>query len=327
MSPAEAQHEAFHACLFGRAGAGRLSLDALAGAAPGEDSLLWVDLLDPGTDLLDAVWRALRLPAPARAFLEGGTNPALEREAGFFWVRVVAVDGEADPAVGGNMLALVAGPNLVVSIRRGALAFIEALRQRDGDAPDLGALCAESFVAALLDGQLSTYFREVTRFEAAIERLEVGVLEDHSQNCLGELRRLRRWASRLRRMLAPHRDVFGALSRPDFRAPGTEAERHFAALDTRFERAMDLVENARELVIGSFDLFSSQTALQTHRSMRLLTFVTVITGLLATVAGVFGMNFQAGVLESADAGFWGVVAGMALFAGGAIALGRWRRWI
>src|SRR5690606_16499241 len=150
-------------------------------------------------------------------------------------------------------------------------------------------LSAESFTAALLHWHLSTYFDAVADFERDIERMEVGILSERQLDCLAQLRELRKGASRLRRMLAPHRVVFDGMSRPDFRPQvDEEADRHFDRLDTHFERAMDVVENARDLVMGSFDLFSSQTALQTNKSMGILTFATVVLGLLAMVAGMLG---------------------------------------
>ncbi|MGE8280886.1 MAG: CorA family divalent cation transporter, partial [Stenotrophomonas sp.] len=105
-----------------------------------------------------------------------------------------------------------------------------------------------------------------------------------------------------------------------------QAERHFVALDTRFERAMDMIENARELVIGSFELFSGQVALRTDGTMRVLTFVTVVAGVLATFVGALGMNFQAGVFESKDVGFWSVVGGLLLFSAAVTVFARRRRW-
>jgi len=110
--------------------------------------------------------------------------------------------------------------------------------------------------------------------------------------------------------------LFGALSRPDFRpSESREAERQFFALDTRFERAMDMIENARALVIGSFELFSGQVALRTNGSMRVLTFVNVIAGVLATFVGALGMNFEASLFQPRDAGFWLIVGGLLLFSG------------
>ncbi len=314
--------------LFGHASGGRdLDCDDLPGLRLDDHMLLWVDLLQPDAALLDAIWSSLGLPDAARTLPDdGGTTPWVRKYDGFFAVRAIAVDNGCAP-LNGHVFTLLAGRNVVVSIHRQALPFIDEMHGRNAGQADVGVLCAQSFVAAVLDGHLSTYFEAAADFEMAVERLEVDILADRRRDCLPELRRLRRHASRMRRMLSPHRAVFGVLSRPDFSpAEDRAAERHFDALDTRFERAMDIVENARELVIGSFDLFSSQTALKTNDAMRILTFATVVTGVLAVIAGALGMNFNAGLFQTRAAGFWAAVGGMGLLAGGAIAYGRWRRW-
>ena len=90
---------------------------------------------------------------------------------------------------------------------------------------------------------------------------------------------------------------------------------------------MDAVENARDLVVGTFELYSSRSAERTNDTMRVLTFVTVLLGTLALVAGVLGMNFQAPFFETGGRGFWTAVGAMAAAAVAALALARWRRWI
>jgi magnesium transporter len=316
----------FFARLFGVDTPRDLRLEELD-VEPGEQSLLWVDLDDPPDALVSQVWERCGFPEDARRFLDDGTMPEAGQDGDYFWVRCVVLDqdaGREDAA--GSVLVCVAGRNRVLSVRRRDIPFLEELRQADRRIA-LGQLSAESFVATLLDRQLATYFDAVSDYEMAVERLEVDLLGGNERSCLPELQRLRRWASRLRRMLAPHRNVFGVMARPDFRPDqDRSADRHFVALDTRFERAMDMVENARELVIGSFDLFSNQTALRTNDFMRVLTFVTVITGVLATVVGALGMNFDAGIFKTRDLGFWLAIAGLVLLGVVSLALGKRRRW-
>jgi magnesium transporter len=228
------------------------------------------------------------------------------------------------------VLDLYAGGNVVLTSHALPLAFLEELRGGDdegrGGRAELGRLSAESFTATVLDAHLSTYFDAVSAFEMAVERLEMEIFDDRRQECLGELRELRRAASRLRRMLTPHRAVFAALSRPDFRPDGGKlADRHFQALDLRFERAMDMVENCRDLVMGSFDLFSNQTALRMNRTMYVLTFATVVLGLMAVVVGAFGMNFETRVFD-VDHGFGLTVGALSLLGLGALLFARLRRW-
>ena len=325
---ARENEEGFRARLFDAAGADDvLKLSDLPAIGADDRTLAWIDLTGPARRHLDEVLRVIGFEG-ARPW-EEGTNPALGKQGRMFWLRVVVVSSDsAQEDVRGTPLTLIATRNVVVSMHDVPLPFLDELRAREGDGSMVGVLRAESFVASLLDWQLSTYFHAIADYEVAVERLEVRILDERGGGSLAELRRLRRWASRLRRMLAPHRGVFSALARPDFQ-PEAEAEagRHFEVLDSHFERAMDMVENARELVLGSFALFSSQTALQTNDSMRVLTFVTVITGILATFVGALGMNFDASFFGTRDAGFWIASGGLCAIAISALALARWRKWI
>lgn len=299
----------------------------------GERQLLWVDVEDEDAEVADAVVqrlvRRLRLGPAAPALLRQlDGRPRLHNVGDWFLVQVTAVEHGGALQFTGRTLVIVCMHNVVLTLHRGPLAFLDQLREREHAETRLGSLSAESFTASLLDWQIESYLHAVTDFEAAVDRLEVGILASEVQReSLPQLAKLRRGASRLRRMLAPHRHVFGALARPDFRPDADEAEdRQFRALEQRFERAMDAVENARELVVGSFELFTTRTAERTNNTMRVLTFVTVLLGSLAVAAGVLGMNFNAPFFQSGGFGFWMAIGGMALTVALAVAFARWRRW-
>ena len=327
----EPDRSSVRATLFDADQGDRLVKDLTAVPADGLSArqLLWIDLQSPAESELRSVASALSLPhASIGGALDGGTNPVLHDCGDYFWLRAVAVDDEPGTDFQGSVLVLIAAKNIVVSIHEQPIEFIEQLRNRDSRRSDIGALGAASFTASLLDWHLSTYFQAVSRFEMEVERLEVDILSETPRECLGELRALRKAASRLRRMLAPHRTVFAGLARPDFRP--TEEERtdsHFLALEQNYERAMDMVENARDLVVGSFELFSSQTALVTNESMRTLTFATVVIGMLAVIAGILGMNFETPFFKAGTVGFAVAAGAMLLLAAAAILIGRKRDWL
>ncbi|MFA6987177.1 MAG: CorA family divalent cation transporter, partial [Arenimonas sp.] len=106
-----------------------------------------------------------------------------------------------------------------------------------------------------------------------------------------------------------------------------EAKPHFEALNLRYERVEDELDNARNLVIGSFELLSARAAQKTNETMRALTFVTVLMGSLALIAGVMGMNFELGFFRSGLSGFLIVTGSMVVFSAAAIWLARKRSWI
>lgn len=303
-------------------------LDEVLALSPTQQQLLWIDLRDPDETVLQTVARQFSLPDAAIAgYLGTETNPALENCGPCFWLRVVAVAEGPSDEYSGTVLTIIAGANMVLTLHRTPVAFLETFKEGKTCRGGMGALGSGSFVAALLDWHLGTYFEAVSRFESAVERLEVDILSTNPRDCVPELRTLRKGASRLRRMLAPHRVVFTALPRPDFRPEEDEqTDRHFRALDTHYERAMDMVENARDLVVGSFELFSSQTALVANETMKILTFVTVVIGVLAVIGGILGMNFEAPFFKTGVLGFTVAVVMMLVLAATSILLGRRRRW-
>jgi Mg2+ and Co2+ transporter CorA len=299
----------------------------------GKRQLLWIDLQDneagDAAPILERLVERLGLEQGRDALDSLDGHPRLLNFGQWFLVEVSAVECGHHLAFGGRGLAIVCGDDFVLSLHRGPLEILDQLYAREHGETRIGTLSAESFTASLLDWQVESYLHAVSSLEEAADRLEVSILGSKGYaDCLPELAHLRRGASRLRRMLAPHRHVFGALARPDFR-PDDEggAEKQFVALEQRFERAMDAVEVARELVVGSFEVFTTRSAQRTNDTMRVLTFVTVLLGTLAVVAGVLGMNFNAPLFDSGASGFWATLAVMGAFAIGATLLARLKKWM
>lgn len=309
---------------------GRVTVDGLDGLSPdiGDDALVWAEATGAGPDAVDEVARRLSLSAPlAQRLRDDSGCPWVDSDGDQYAACAMAAEHLGELEFRGVPLLIAAGRNFVVTLHPRRLAFLEVLREREGRRSRVGVLSADSFVASLLGWHLDTYFAAASDFERSVERLEEAVLRDHTRESVEELRHLRRGASRLRRMLAPHRALFTAMARPDFRPDADPASAaHFRHLGEQFERAMDVIENARELMLGSFELFSNQVALQTNATMRVLTFITVIIGAQTVIAGVLGMNFDAPFFKTQGLGFWTAVGGMTVVAAVAAWLGSRRGW-
>ena len=336
MSASDAKRTArMQATLFDAEGNDRgIDPCAISPSRLGERQLLWVDVEDDddhgAMPLLEQLADSLGLGDAALPMFRDLNGAARLQNVGeWFLAEAVAVERGGQLRFDGRALAIVCGDNFVVSVHRGPLEMIEQLRERERAETRIGSLSAESFAASLLDWVVESYLHAVSDFEAAVDRFEVALLSRKvHRECLPELAELRRGASRLRRMLAPHRQLFGALARPDFR-PSDDgvADKQFRALEQRFERAMDAVENTRDLVVGSFELYTTRSAERTNDTIRALTFVTVLLGSLAVVAGALGMNFKTPFFDTGDRGFWTAIVAMACIALVASAIARWRRWI
>lgn len=306
-----------------------LALEELQPARLSQRTLAWVDLAtDDGADVERALSQ-LQAPGFQVEAMMDLRAPSLFSQDEWFAARAIAPRVDEDGAMcHGEPWLLVVGPNIVVTVHRARLPFLDELYANDDPLSRVGMLDADSFAAALLDRMLTTYFDAIDRFEKHLDALEVRILEPRVRSgYLAELRRLRRAVSMLRRLLSAQRNLFDALTRPDFRPEQDEAvAKRFRAVSLRYERVVDGVENARDLVVGSFELLATRLSQRTNESMRALTFFTVLLGTLAVVAGVLGMNFKAELFESGATGFWSVVGAMVVAVLAALWAARRKGW-
>jgi len=151
--------------------------------------------------------------------------------------------------------------------------------------------------------------------------------ELETEDFLKEMVRMRRDVSKLRRWLTPHREIFYSLSRADFhQIAESDSVEQYKTLNQHFENAIVAVENSRDSVLSVFELYATKSAQMTNTFVQRLTFLTLLTGSLAVIAGILGMNFKAEIFD-AENGFWLTVAGLVAVGAGLTAFARFKRWI
>ncbi|MDQ2941809.1 MAG: magnesium transporter CorA family protein [Chloroflexota bacterium] len=294
-----------------------------------DHQLLWADVMGDDERELRRTAELFSLEEQSLSnLLKPIGRPRLSVLSDYFEVNVVALGGDDRPVP----LDLFAGANWVVTVHRDEITFLGDFRDQLAGDTELGRIEAPSFLAGLLDWQIGTYFESVDDLERSVDVLDERALsrsQDYDERfaVVTDLVRLRHRIGKLRRMLTPHRAVFAALARPDFEVIATsDSAAHFRAIADRLERAIDAVENARDLLIGSFDLYMTQTAQRTNDVMRILTIVNVVLLPAVVLAGIMGMNFNVGFFENANL-FWVVLAVMVAIAAASLALARWRHWL
>jgi len=176
---------------------------------------------------------------------------------------------------------------------------------------------------------LVSYFTALENLEKNVDKLDDLILtKDLSDSeFLNEMLELRHQVSKLRRLFLPHRDVFYALSRPDFfSSVESDSAAELQKLNERFNHAVGAIESSRDMVLSLFDLYTTRSAHRINRTIKTLTFVTIISSGLSVIAGIFGMNFEVEFFKSPE-GFWITILGMAILAGGVAMAARIKNWI
>jgi Mg2+ and Co2+ transporter CorA len=303
-------------------------VDLTDGAKPRIDKnrLLWIDLDDRDVaDLATAAWAVGLEREGLRRLSREDRRARLLRLPERVVLTLGAVDAEDDEARR-RELDIVVGPNHVITVHDGPLAAIDGFRAEIDHEQELGRLDAAAFTAGLIDSVFTAFFRQIEAIERDIDALdELAVRARSEERFLATVVTLRRRIARLRRALAPNREALLPLERPDFELR-TDLGPVWPGIIQRLERAIDGLENARELLVGSFDLYLGRASQRTNDVMKVLTLVSAIALPGIVLAGVMGMNFKLPFFDD-SANFFVVVTAMVVFAIGILAAARWRRWI
>jgi magnesium transporter len=299
----------------------------------GDQRLLWIDVDDRDPSTLNELAEQLGIEAEAIGALERRGTARVDNFGAYTHFSVDTVPSRTKESTKradrGPRLDFLVSAKWLLTVHEGKVGFIDDFRTEDRPETMIGALTTHDFAASLLDAHLEAFFEEVARIEDMVDKLdEQALTKPSSGTLLSRMVSLRRRVSRLRNLLSRQRGVFYGLSRPDLQVVNESgAAPHFQILASRFERAIDEVEHTRDLVVGSFELFASRTAQQTNELVKALTFITVILGASAAIAGVFGMNFETGFFKTGDEGFYVTVGALLLLAVVASIFARRRGWL
>lgn len=294
-----------------------------------EDELLWLDVADPDESELRELDETLELPAAwsLRPTAKEGAARLVNDDARLHLTVFTTRGSPEQPRL--TELVCVAGRNWVVTVHGEAVETLDEFREHAAGGGEVGALDAPTFVATLLEWVVTGYVRAFERVEAELEELDARAMARppaDAQAALGRLVKLRRTIGYLRRALAPHREIVIALAHPELDALSSEESAHrFAQLEQRLDAALVSARDAKDSVIGSFEVVIARTEFRTNEIVKVLTLVTVMLLPASVLAGIMGMNFKAGFFEHAWL-FWLVVALMVAIAGVLALAARRRSW-
>jgi len=290
-----------------------------------KDELLWIDLVDPSDEERQTVAGAVGLEKESADALSSPASGPSATVRGDSVEVVVHAPGptHADEAV---VLQILVGTDWVATHHDREIPFLEEHRERIQDQREVGLLSPVEFLADLLEWHVDAFLRAAEELEVEVEKLDDAALRTES-DLVDRLVAMRRRIAHVRRMLTPHREVYAELTRPDFLPQLDEREkRALAAASKRLERAVDAIANAREMLIGTFDVHMTRTAQRTNEIMKVLTLASVILLPSVVLAGVMGMNFKVEIFDNPDL-FWVVIGIMAVLAIGTVIAARWRNWL
>jgi magnesium transporter len=297
-----------------------------------EDELLWVDVRAPSDQETREVGEVfglrtgLNLSATSR-------KAALVQEDGYLVVTAVAVsDEESDIENEQVIVECFVGPNWMLTAHDADITVIDEFRETASGEGELGKLDAPSFLATLLEWVVGSYLRAFDEIEAELEKFDVDALSSPSRDPEKQITLLieaRQRVGALRRSLAPHRDVFAALSHSELDPLSSEtSSQRFVELTARLDSAIASARDVKDSIASSFDVLIVRTEHRTNEIIKVLTLVSILLLPGALLAGIAGMNvnFKPEVFFDSTL-FWLVSLTVIAIAVTSLLLARFRDWI
>lgn len=291
---------------------------------PSEKQLLWIDVGRDPADLA-LVDKALGLKGAVASLEKPSLRARITNAKTFARIRATGIlSGKKVPTpVSVDILAI---KNVVVTVHDGEVEGLSLPLDFAPDETQLGYLDEAAFTALMLDGMLTGFFRAVEAVEKQIDEYDTRALQTRKEEeLIANLVELRGQIAVLRRALNPQREIFVALERPGLVMNDSERAA-WPLLADRFTQAIEAVENARELLLGCFDILISRSGQRTNNIMKVLTVVSSVLLPAVVIAGIMGMNFKAPLFDEPN-NFYIVIGATVVLAISILLVARWRRWV
>jgi magnesium transporter len=288
--------------------------------------LLWVDIDDRSEESVEQVTEAFALDGATHDRLASASERAVFHDYG----RYLHLTAYAPCEGGDELTALecVVGENWVITAHDRPIPVLDSFAERASGSGETGILDGPAFLATLLEWVLEAYTAAFEDIEKRLEDFDVQAMRGQgSDHHIEQLVAMRRQVGALRRALGGHRTALVALKHPELEALGDNASaERFESLLERFNSTVQEARDAREAIVGSFDVLIARTGQRTNEIMKVLTLTSVILLPGALVAGLMGMNFKVGLFGYAWL-FYLVLLLIALIAALVIGLAKKRDWI
>jgi magnesium transporter len=288
---------------------------------------VWIDLAEPDENQVKAAAEVLGLhPLIAEDITERNQGSKVETFDEIVHVVLFGLRYDGGEAAVSEV-DFVLGDRFMLSAHDGTLGSSTTAALRFGVEHAL-TKGPDYLFYAIADTLVDGYFPVLDEIGDDIDELQDKVMESASGDTLQRLFALKRELSNLRRATSPAREIFNQLTNREIGAIDQAHIVYFRDVYDHLIRVTDELDNYRDLVSGTLDIYVSIVNNDLSRIMKRLTGVTVILAGIGAVAGIFGMSEAGAAFQGAEsAGFWLVTVFTVLLAVSAAMFLRRIDWI
>jgi magnesium transporter len=255
------------------------------------EAVVWLDLQNPEMEDLQLVTSEFGLhPLAVEDAVHDHQRPKLDRYGSHLFASMYAV--ALDPATGllttGEVNAFIT-PRALITIRKTHFDVDTLLERWDATVEHTGAGIG-ALVHGLVDAVVDGHVRAVRQLHEAVEALEDDLFDTGA-----DIHRrgfaLRRTQIRLRRVIAPMRELLADLERDGHPELVTDRLRpYFQDVDDHARRAVEGVDAARDLIASALDTNDAERSDQLNQITKKLSAWAAVIAVPTAITGFYGQN-------------------------------------
>jgi magnesium transporter len=296
--------------------------------------LRWVNIEHPGA--LERAWLEEHFDFHAldlEDVLSRNQRPKIDvYDEYLFIVLHFPVFDRAARRLGTGELDIFVGPDYMVTIPNQPLQPVEYLfercRSKEELREQLFSRGSGYLMYRLVDDSFDYCFPMLRKIGNKLDALEDDIFEERADEVVRDISNVKQEIINFRKVIRPQRPVLRDLEKVKLRylATDLDLEIYFDDIVDAHERIWDMLENYKEVAEALEETNESVISHRLNDILRVLTSISVVILPLTLIASIMGMNTW--VPDQGDeAGFFVVLAVMALILIGLVAYFRRRRWL
>lgn len=258
------------------------------------DCFVWVALREPDPEKLSEMQQAFDLhPLAVEDARNGHQMPKIEEYGDSLFVVVKMIEMAADGYLALGELDVFAGPNYILSVRRGVEKGFGDVRARTEREPELLKVGSSYVLYALMDSAVDRYFPVLTALESELEQIELRIFSGGSARAnLEELYSLKQKLVTMKHAIAPLLESVGKLYGGRVPQICSNLQDYFRDIADHLERLNRTIDAIRDMVITAISVNLSMITLEESQTMKVLAAYAALIAVPTLIVGVYGMNFE-----------------------------------
>lgn len=254
-----------------------------------EKDKIWVDMPTFGKEEEELLRVYFNIhPLTIEDCSKASNRPKIEEFDTYLYIVLYGIDDHGHF----SQLNFIIGENYVITVQKHPMASYESLKRDSGKLGELLGRDTEFVMHHLVDIEVDKYFPILEHVDQRIESLEQRVMVEHGSAVVKEIFQLRHQLLTLKHHIGPQKEIIFTLSRKGNKFMMPSSTDYFRDVYDHTVRALDDIENYREILTGLLDVNLSVTSNHLNDVIKVLTVFSTIFMPLTLIASIYGMNFD-----------------------------------